>query len=185
MTRYDALYSHAHESWRIASLICHTELKKTKNEENTTEMLRRNGPVIKWVESVLRPEGSLWWERFVEEVVVEPWVKEIRSYGRCYVVDHKTQVPGYTPLTQRPWKTKLDQKSSAQSHFRLYIIVRFVHWFIYREIFSKERHTAECTLRASTGRCQSCCFLSLGHVRLPTSLSATNSQRTNANSLNA
>ena len=31
-------------------------------------MLRRNGPVVKSVESVLRPEGSLWGERFVEEV---------------------------------------------------------------------------------------------------------------------
>jgi len=31
-------------------------------------MLRRNGPVMKSVESVLRLEGSLWGERFVEEV---------------------------------------------------------------------------------------------------------------------
>jgi len=30
-----------------------------------TEMLRRNGPVIKFVESVVRLEGSLWWERSV------------------------------------------------------------------------------------------------------------------------
>jgi len=36
-------------------------------------MLRRNGPVVKSVESVLRLEGSLWWERFVKEV------------GRCLV----------------------------------------------------------------------------------------------------
>jgi len=35
-------------------------------------MLRRNGPVVKSVESVLRPEGSLWWERFVKEVGLEP-----------------------------------------------------------------------------------------------------------------
>ena len=33
-------------------------------------MLRRNGPVVKSVESVLRLEGSLWGERFVEEVGV-------------------------------------------------------------------------------------------------------------------
>ena len=31
-------------------------------------MLRRNGPVVKSVESVLRLEGSLWGEKFVEEV---------------------------------------------------------------------------------------------------------------------
>jgi len=31
-------------------------------------MLRRNGPVVKSVESVLRLEGSIWGERFVEEV---------------------------------------------------------------------------------------------------------------------
>jgi len=28
------------------------------------------------VESVLRPEGSLWWERFVKKVDLEPGVKE-------------------------------------------------------------------------------------------------------------
>jgi len=44
-------------------------------------MLRRNGPVAKSVESVLRLEGSLWWERFVKEVGVKPRVKEGRSYG--------------------------------------------------------------------------------------------------------
>jgi len=38
----------------------------------TTEMLRRNGPLIKSEESVLRPERSLWWERFVKEVGLEP-----------------------------------------------------------------------------------------------------------------
>jgi len=31
-------------------------------------MLSRNGPVVKSVESVLRLEGSLWMERFVDEV---------------------------------------------------------------------------------------------------------------------
>jgi len=35
-------------------------------------MLIRNGPVVKSVESVLRLEGSLWEERFVEEVGLEP-----------------------------------------------------------------------------------------------------------------
>ena len=31
---------------------------------------------MKSVESVLRLEGSLWWERFVKEVGLEPGVKE-------------------------------------------------------------------------------------------------------------
>jgi len=44
-------------------------------------MLRRNGPVVKSVESVLGLEGSLRWERFVKEVGLEPGVKERRSYG--------------------------------------------------------------------------------------------------------
>jgi len=46
-------------------------------------MLRGNGPVVKSVESVLRLEGSLWRERFVEEVGLrlEPGVKERGSYG--------------------------------------------------------------------------------------------------------
>jgi len=38
-------------------------MKKLKTK---TEMLRRNDPVIKSVESVLRLEGSLWWERFAK-----------------------------------------------------------------------------------------------------------------------
>jgi len=46
-------------------------------------MLRRNGPVIKSAESVLRLEGSLWWERFVKEVGLESGMKERErgSYG--------------------------------------------------------------------------------------------------------
>jgi len=43
-------------------------------------MLRRNGPVVESVESVLRLEGSLWWERFVKEIGLEPGVKERGSY---------------------------------------------------------------------------------------------------------
>jgi len=39
-------------------------------------MLRRKGPVVKSVESVLRLKGSLWGESFVEEVGLEPGVKE-------------------------------------------------------------------------------------------------------------
>ena len=34
-------------------------------------MLRRNSPATQSVESVLRPEGSLWRERFVKEVGLE------------------------------------------------------------------------------------------------------------------
>ena len=44
-------------------------------------MLRRNGPVVKSVESVLGLEGSLWLERFVKEVGLEVGVKERGSYG--------------------------------------------------------------------------------------------------------
>jgi len=44
-------------------------------------MLRRNGLVIKSVEPVVRPEGSLWWERSVKEVGLELGVKERESYG--------------------------------------------------------------------------------------------------------
>jgi len=43
-------------------------------------MLRRNGPVVKSVESVLRLEGSLWL-RCMKEVGLEPGVKETGSYG--------------------------------------------------------------------------------------------------------
>jgi len=44
-------------------------------------MLRRNGPVVKSAESVLKLEESLWWERFVKEVGLKPGVKERGSSG--------------------------------------------------------------------------------------------------------
>jgi len=37
--------------------------------------------IVKSVESVLRLEGSLWWERFVKEVGLEPGVTERGGYG--------------------------------------------------------------------------------------------------------
>ena len=53
-----------------------TQKRVVKKLETKTEMLRRNGRVIKSVESVLRPEGSLWCTgRFVKEVGLEPAVK--------------------------------------------------------------------------------------------------------------
>ena len=60
-----------------------TEQKKNNEETKTkkTDMLRRNGSVVKSVVSVLRLEGSLWWERFVKEVGLEAEVKERGSYG--------------------------------------------------------------------------------------------------------
>jgi len=44
-------------------------------------MLRRKGPFIRFVDSVLRPKESLWWETFVKEVGFELEVKERGSYG--------------------------------------------------------------------------------------------------------
>jgi len=44
-------------------------------------MLRRNGPVVKSVESVRRLGRSLRWERFVKEVGLEAGVKERGSEG--------------------------------------------------------------------------------------------------------
>ena len=46
---------------------------KTKNGD-----AQQNGPVVK---SALRLEGSLWLERLVKEVGLEPGVKERGSYG--------------------------------------------------------------------------------------------------------
>ena len=39
-----------------------------RNGRPKTEMLRRNGPVVKSEESVLRLGGILWWERYVKKV---------------------------------------------------------------------------------------------------------------------
>ena len=55
----------------IANLICRTEpqqkrlMKKTKNKNRDAQKKRTSH---KAVESVLRPEGRLWWERFVKKV---------------------------------------------------------------------------------------------------------------------
>ena len=46
---------------------------KTKKTERCSE---KNRAVVKSVESVLRLGGSLWCERFVKEVGLEPEVKE-------------------------------------------------------------------------------------------------------------
>jgi len=53
-----------------------TKQKITKKLKTKKEMLRRNGSVMKSVESVLR----LWWKRFVKEVGLEVGVKERGSY---------------------------------------------------------------------------------------------------------
>ena len=42
--------------------------KVMKKLKTKSEMLKKNGPVTKSVEPVLRSEESLWWERFVKEV---------------------------------------------------------------------------------------------------------------------
>jgi len=52
-------------------------------------MLRRIGPAVKFVESVLRLEGSLWWERFVKEVGIRE--KIVRSVLCCIVYDSCAQ----------------------------------------------------------------------------------------------
>jgi len=46
-------------------------------------MLRRYGPVVKSVESVLRLEGSLWGERFVEDRLTDHATRSVRI-GRIY-----------------------------------------------------------------------------------------------------
>ena len=80
--RYDTMHPEADD--RIASLIFCTEpnekraMKKLKTKNRDAQKKRS---VIKSVESVLRPEGSQWWERFVIAVGLEPGVNERGSYG--------------------------------------------------------------------------------------------------------
>jgi len=52
-------------------------MKITKNKNRDAQKKRTSH---KAVESVLRPEGSLWWERFLKKVGLEPGVKERGSY---------------------------------------------------------------------------------------------------------
>jgi len=48
-------------------------MKKLNNKNRDAQKKRSSH---KAVESDLRPEGSLWWERFEEKVGLEPGVKE-------------------------------------------------------------------------------------------------------------
>jgi len=58
------------------------QTKKTYEEtENKNQTARKKRSSHKAVESVLRPEGSLSWERFVKKVGLEAGVKERGSYG--------------------------------------------------------------------------------------------------------
>jgi len=52
-------------------------------------MLRRNGPVVKSVESVLRLERSLWWERFVTDLHAKFALRphHLWKYGRHPICD--------------------------------------------------------------------------------------------------
>jgi len=70
MTRYTMLMSAQKLMNSQLNLPHGTKQKKRvkKKLKTKTEMLRRNGPIIKSVESVLRLEGSIWWERSVKEV---------------------------------------------------------------------------------------------------------------------
>ena len=63
-------------------------------------MLRRNGPVVKSVESVLRLEGSLWGGRFVEEVgpVIPRRATGTRRVKALSAQDKKAWPPGIPVL---------------------------------------------------------------------------------------
>jgi len=53
-------------------------MKKQKNK-NRDAPKKRSSNKVRVLD--LKPEGCLWWERFVEEVGLEPGVKERGSYG--------------------------------------------------------------------------------------------------------
>jgi len=57
--------------------------KKTNEEiENKNRDAQKKRSSHKAVESVLRTEGSLWWERFEEKVGLQLGVKERGTYGQ-------------------------------------------------------------------------------------------------------
>jgi len=67
-------------------------------------MLRRNGPVIKSVESVLRPEGSLQVvENFVKKVGLEPGVKEGVTGGESGELTECEGVRRRLPPSAKTW----------------------------------------------------------------------------------
>ena len=67
-------------------------------------MLRRNRPVVKSVESVLRLEGSLWWERSVKEVKAaasEPHIKQRYKSACSQVWFNSTR--SFAAINWRTW----------------------------------------------------------------------------------
>jgi len=76
-------------------------------------MLRRNGPVIKSVESVVRPEESLWWERFVVEVGLSgEWKREGVMDGGSVELTEWEDVEG-------AWTGKSVLKTLSNSHVNI------------------------------------------------------------------
>jgi len=61
--------------------LLHGTKRKKSNEKTKNRGAQKKRSVIKSMESVLRPEWSLWWERFMKEVDLEPGAKERGSYG--------------------------------------------------------------------------------------------------------
>ena len=53
-------------------------MKKLKIKTRDAQKKRSSHKAVK---SVRRPEGSLWWERFLKKVGLEPGVKERETYG--------------------------------------------------------------------------------------------------------
>jgi len=52
-------------------------MKETLKKQNIKDAQKKDGPVVKSMESFLRPEESLWWKRFVEKVGFELGVLEL------------------------------------------------------------------------------------------------------------
>jgi len=97
-------------------------MKKTENKKN--EMLRRNGPVIKSVESVLGPKG---YERFVKVV---GFTHYLLTYLLTYLVLTLAGSKGMTEL----WMVKVmvsyflgNQSSNVQRSLNTYITRGYVY----------------------------------------------------------
>jgi len=76
-------------------------------------MLRKNGPVVKSVESVLRLEGSLWGERFVEEVGLEPYQRTHKTHLNYHLVSAELPfIPKVIDCMHQTIKTYLERQHS-------------------------------------------------------------------------
>jgi len=100
-------------------------------------MLRRNGPVVKSVESVLRLEGSLWGERFVEEVAQVHTLSTMTKTDINHCAQHEELLPQCMDTTSGTATTPIANNHRGYSRTTNLHLSSGISWTICKSIIYK------------------------------------------------